>query len=388
MEEEMLAKLAIVTTHPIQYNAPIFKILNSRGKVHIKVFYTWEQSKDEVYDPDFKRAIKWDIPLLDGYDFSFVKNIAKDPGSHHFRGIHNPSLIDEIIDFKPDGILVFGWSFISHLKVMRFFRGKVPVFFRGDSTLLDDVPGVRSWLRNQALRWVYRKVDKAFYVGKKSKEYYIKNGLRENKLIFAPHAIDNQRFECAVKKGGEFDLREKFKISRSELVFLFAGKLEPRKNPILLIDSFKFHGIKNVHLVIVGNGILEEEVKRRAGSFPYIHFLDFQNQLSMPSIYASSDVLVLPSRSETWGLAVNEAMACGKAVLVSDKCGCAEDLVEEGKNGFVFESENLADLKSKLLYFSEKPREEIEEMGKASFHKIQDWSFEKVAESIENALLK
>ena len=137
-----MKKLAIITTHPIQYNAPLFRLLTERSKISIKVFYTWGQTKEGlVYDPDFKKEFKWDIPLLDGYEHEFVENISSNPGAGNFKGIINKDLIERIEQYNPDAILVYGWSFKSHLQVLRWFKGKKKIIFRGDSTLLDEVKG-------------------------------------------------------------------------------------------------------------------------------------------------------------------------------------------------------------------------------------------------------
>ncbi len=137
-------KLAIVTTHPIQYYAPLFKMLHERGVVQIKVFYTWSQSQQgSKFDPGFGKNIEWDIPLLAGYNYTFVDNISSRPGTHHFKGIVNPTLNDEIEQWKPDVLLVMGWSFHSHLKSIRYFYKKIPVLFRGDSTLLAEKWGAK-----------------------------------------------------------------------------------------------------------------------------------------------------------------------------------------------------------------------------------------------------
>src|SRR6185437_10067243 len=157
---QRMKKLAIVTSHPIQYNAPLFKLLTEHGRLSVRVFYTWGQSSQgKKYDPHFGKDIDWDIPLLEGYDHSFVENTAKDPGTHHFKGIVNPTLNREIEGWKPDAVLVFGWSFTSHLRCMRHFYGKVPVLFRGDSTLLGEQPGLKRLMRRIFLKWVYRHVD-------------------------------------------------------------------------------------------------------------------------------------------------------------------------------------------------------------------------------------
>ena len=173
-----MRKLAIITTHPIQYNAPLFSLLSKRNKIGIKVFYTWGDSVlKSKFDPGFGKDISWDIPLLEGYAYEFVKNVSPDPGSHHFGGIDNPNLVARIKEWQPDAVLVYGWSFKSHLKCIRHFKNKIPVYFRGDSTLLNEKNVFKKLTRKIFLGWVYSYVDKALYVGTHNKEYFSKRGL-------------------------------------------------------------------------------------------------------------------------------------------------------------------------------------------------------------------
>ncbi len=385
-----MKRLAIITTHPIQYNAPLFKLLAARGVISIKVFYTWgEGVLENKHDPGFGKTIEWDIPLLQGYDYCFVNNVAVRPGSGHFNGIKNPTLQTEIKNWGADAVLVYGWAFNSHLAALRYFFKKIPVFFKGDSTLKDEKSGLKKGLRRLLLKWVYGFVDKALYVGRANKAYFLKHGIKENQLVFAPHAVDNNRFEeneFSVEAASA--LREQLGIKKEELVFLFAGKMEAKKNPLLLVRVFIDLQAEGVQLVMVGNGILEDKVKELAGGNKNIHFLAFQNQTKMPAVYQLADVFVLPSSGpgETWGLAINEAMASGKAVLVSDACGAAADLVVQAKNGFCFESGNKESLKEKMKQLINH-KLLLPKMGAASLDIIQDWSFEKNALVIE-ALLK
>ena len=162
-----MKKIAIISTHPIQYNAPFFKFLANRGEVEVKVFYTWGVQSIEKYDPEFDKAIQWDIPLLEGYDYEFLENVAKQPGSHHFKGIINPDAVKSIEDFDPEALLIYGWSFESHLKIMKHFKRKRKlVLFRGDSTNLNDSSFFKAWARKLALNYIFRFVDKAIYCGK------------------------------------------------------------------------------------------------------------------------------------------------------------------------------------------------------------------------------
>ena len=460
-------KLTIITTHPIQYNAPLFRLLAERGKILIKVFYTLSQFKDEVKDEGFGRVIKWDIPVLEGYDHTFVDNISKKPSTKHRKGIINPDLIQEIEKWNPDVILVYGWNFVSHMKVIRHFKGIIPVLFRGDSTLLDEQPGFRKILRRLYLHWVYRNVDYALYMGTQNKRYVLVHGFRESQLVFAPHAVDNERFFDSPEKKYEEQARHwrrELGFKEKNLVILFAGKFEPKKDPLLLLKAVKqinnsiescpspnsttpnpksnssdstvqqFNASTNtnqqfnsysrpqasarpahevwqtkrstvqqfnsstdfnqqstvqqlnsstIKLLFVGNGVLEDELKSQTNGDPDIRFLPFQNQSLMPVVYRLGDIFCLPSVSETWGLAVNEAMACEQPVLVSDKVGCAVDLVTEHKNGWIFQAGNINDLVNKLKWFRDHPQE-LKSMGANGKDVVKSRTFENVCIAIEN----
>jgi glycosyltransferase involved in cell wall biosynthesis len=379
-------RLAILSTHPIQYNAPLFKLLAAEKKVDPLVFYTWgESGSGAKYDPDFGRKVEWDIPLLDGYAYRFVRNTAKSPGTHHFNGIVNPGLIREIEEWAPDAIMVFGWNFRSHLACLRHFHGKIPVLFRGDSTLIDEHSGIRKWFRRQFLRWVYRHVDYALYVGAQNKRYFLRHGLSSNQLFFAPHSIDIQRFQSPDQEYADQAKAWKKQLGIGEECFtvLFAGKLEPKKNPMFLLELASEIDHPSLRILIVGNGVLEGAIRKLAENDPRILFLDFQNQLKMPVVYRLCSVFILPSAGpgETWGLAINEAMACGRAVFVSDKAGCAADLVVTNWNGLVFGSGDIATC-ARFLKQLLKDRTRIEEMGVRSQRMIRDYTFQQVADSL------
>ena len=385
-------KLAILSSHPIQYNAPIFKLLAGRGKIAVKVFYTWGISAlENKFDPGFGKTIEWDIPLLEGYDYEFLENTARKKGSHHFRGIINPDIIRQIDVYDPDAILVFGWAFQSHLKVLRHYSKRKNIIFRGDSTLLDKLTFLRRKTRTIFLKWVYSHVNYALYVGSNNYGYFRKMGLKESQLIYAPHAIDNNRFSSMadINERNALDLRSEMGIGSGDIVFLYAGKLEEKKDVRFLLQVFHKAGLnERSQLVIVGNGNLEKELKETYHQVPNIHFMGFQNQTKMPTIYRLADTFILPSKGpgDTWGLGVNEAMACGRSVLVSNKCGCAIDLVEYGRNGYIFEAENRTDLADKLELLVQMGKTGLQEMGQVSATKIKDFSFDKFCEAIEKLL--
>lgn len=381
----MKKRLAIISSHPIQYNAPLFALLAGSEKLEIRVFYTWSQSRESLFDKDFGKTIQWDIPLLEGYPYEFVENISANPGPGSYRGIVCPELTGRIAAWKAQALLVYGWNYHAHYHAMRHFSGRIPVYFRGDSTLLDETGGVSRLLRRALLRWIYRSADYAFYVGENNRQYFLKHGFREELLFFAPHAIDNRRFSDpgGTLRSEAAQWRREMGIGPGERVVLFVGKFEPKKDPLLLIRAALEAERSGVHYVFAGNGALEPEMRSAAAGRKEIHFLPFQNQSRMPLVYHMSDILVLPSRGpgETWGLVVNEAMACGMAVVVSDKCGCAPDLVRPGENGWIIPSGDVKDLAEKLGMMTS--GDLCDQMGARSAQIIAGWSFEAIRKSFE-----
>ena len=384
-----MKKLAIITTHPIQYNAPFFKLLTERGKVQLKVFYTWPQAIEGFDDPDFGRKVQWDIPLLEGYDWRTVDNISKHPSSKSWKGINCPNLILKIEEFDPDAVMIYGWNFKSHFDAMRYFKGKREVWFFGDSTLLDEKPGIKKMIRRIWLTLVYRYTDRAFYVGTNNKAYFKAHGFQDEQLAFFPHAIDNTRFkdddEGKYKEKAR-ELRQKLGYQIGDFVVLYAGKFEPRKDLHFLIKSIlNINQQKQVpiHLLLAGDGPLFRELFDLANGSPFIRFIPFQNQLDMPVIYRIGDIFCLPSQSETWGLSVNEAMACGRPVLLNEKVGCAVDLVEDNFNGRVFRNNSSHHLE---MVIKELAKSDLTKLGLNSSEKVEEFTFEKKCIAVENSI--
>ena len=384
----MARRLAIITSHPIQYYAPLFRTLADRDPLDIHVFHGWKGATESAYDPGFEDDVQWDISLLDGYDYTFVPNTSSDPGSHHFRGLVNPGLIPDIESWGPDALLLFGWAYQSHLRALLHFSGDVPIFFRGDSTLLDEQGGLRTGLRRLFLRWVYRHVDVALYVGENNRAYFEAHGLSDEQLTWVPHAVENQRFKNVPDAGRKaLQWRRELGIPDDAVVILFAGKFESKKAPDTLLDAFLKCDNTKAHLALAGSGPMEEELRGRAGGRPEVHFLGFQNQSRMPVVYRLGDAFVLPSRGpgETWGLAVNEAMACGRPVVVSDRVGCAPDLVGR-ETGFVVPAGDTGALRRRLETLVD-DKELRCRMGRKAQAQIKDWSIRQAARRIERTIV-
>lgn len=382
-----MKKLAIITTHPVQYNVPWLIRLAEKG-VDAKVFYTYEQSSNgEIYDTGFGKDIKWDIPLLEGYAYEFVPNTARRPGLDRFMGIVNPTLTSRIEAWRPDAVLVIGWNYSSHLHCMRHFHGRIPVYFRGDSVLLHEKTGVRKLARRIFLTWVYQHVDCAFYVGTNNRSYYLRHGLRSRQLVFSPQAIDIDRFSepDEVYSRQAEAMKKELGIPAGNLTVLYAGKMTRVKNPAFMLHLAKACAGMPVSFIMVGDGQLKDEIMRQAAGLSNVFFMDFQNQSVMPSVYRMGDVYIMPSVSETWGMGVNEAMACRRPVMASEHVGCVADLLLENKTGITFRLDDVG----KCVDFLRRmcaDRSELAEMGACASSLIVFFSFSHIVDSIARTL--
>jgi glycosyltransferase involved in cell wall biosynthesis len=329
-------RLAIILSHPVQYYSPWFRWLAGHAGLDLRVFYLWDAGVTATRDRQFDRSFAWDIDLLSGYDHEFVPNVARNPGTHHFGGLHNPLLRGRLLEWKPGAILIFGYAYRTHLGL--FGRPPAPLIFRGDSHLLGHP--APSWLKRTVLRWIYSRCDAVTYVGQANLAYFRAFGVSPAKLHFSPHCVDAARFtRTALMDDEAHRLRDELRIAGKKVV-LFAGKFLPDKQPLRLLEAFIEIAPVDCALVFVGDGPQRAQLATLAATRPdlAIRFLPFANQSEMPVRYALADIFVLPSIGlyETWGLAVNEAMHAGVPCIVSDRVGCQQDLVTDGETGWVF----------------------------------------------------
>ena len=372
-----MKRLAILSTHPIQYNAPLFRMLAADEAIELKVVYS-KQLQEVRFDKDFGREIIWDISLTDGYEHESFE-------ASSYAG--QKQMVNAIEHFEPDALLVYGWNFRGHWSTMRHFKGRIPIWFRGDSILLDPLPLWKKAARKLLLTFVYRSVDRAFYVGQANKRYFEWVSLRPDQLTYAPHAVDNEFFMLEDEKRNELALQKRAElgIPTDATVFLFVGKLEPKKQPNMLAEAFQAAELGNSHLVFIGSGNLETKLKVQCASTENVHFVGFQNQLSMPVWYRVGDVLCLPSKgpNETWGLAVNEAMASGCATILSDRVGCQEDILSSDAVGIRFSADQTDELSTSLKFATEHTWDR-----KTIQKHINQWSFHEIINVIRLELNK
>lgn len=371
-------RLAIIVSHPIQYYAPLYQRLAQRTDMVIKVFFTWHAGQSTIEDRGFKTEFAWDIPLIEGYEFALVRNISADQGTHRFFGLNNPSLVEQVSAWQPDVVHITGWAWLSHLVALRaFYKKGIPTLFRGDSHLLDvRRRGLRWWIKRVLLKRIFSWPTAFLVVGSANRSYYQAFGVASDRLLPCPHCIDVRRFADPVdaleQRADHWRLQ--LGIARERCVLLFAGKFERKKQPLELMRAVQRLANFDVILIMVGSGELEREVKALAAADPVrFRVLPFQNQSLMPVVYRLGDLFVLPSSfGETWGLGVNEAMACGRPVLVSDRVGCAADVID-ASCGRIFawdKSHELVHALTEMLT----DRTKLREMGRTA--QLRAWSFD------------
>jgi glycosyltransferase involved in cell wall biosynthesis len=334
-----VTRLAIVTTHPVQYYAPWFRHLADRSGLDVRVFCLWDFGVTGQVDPGFGVRVTWDVPLLDGYEHEFVPNRSRRPGTNSFWGIDNPGLLARLEPFAPDAVLCVGYNYATFARLL-FARPRYPLILRGDSHRLVPRVGYTARLKRAILARVFRRFAAFLYVGQANRAYYRLHNVPEDRLFFCPHAVDNDRF-IGARDGAETDAaawRAELGIAKDRHVVLFAGKFETKKRPLDLLEAFRRAAPGRAALLFVGSGPLGAELRHAARSVPSVFFAPFQNQSRMPRAYAAADLVVLPSygSGETWGLCVNEAMCLGRPVVVSSHVGCGPDLVPDGETGRTF----------------------------------------------------
>jgi len=385
-----LPRLAIVLSHPVQYYSPWFRWLQANTPLCFKVFYLWEFGVTEKRDPRFAAAFKWDVDLLSGYESEFVPNRAASPGAENFRGFDNPGLCARIEAWNPGALLLFGYNYLSHQRVLWWarFHG-IPLIFRGDSHLLGrGMPG----LCHRLPLWImYRQFASITCVGSANRDYFRAYGVPEDRLFLAPHSVDAARFQAAepLARIAAAALRDALGLAGKRIV-LFAGKFDAAKQPVELLDAFIQVASSEDALVFVGDGAEKERLKQIAGSHPgrCIRFLPFANQTEMPSRYLLADLFVLPSRGhyETWGLSVNEAMHLGIPCLVSDLVGCQRDLVHRGETGWVFSADDPNALVETLREALGAPASELRRLGRNAMEKISHFTYRQTSDGLLQAL--
>lgn len=380
-------RVAHLVSHPIQYFAPLYRELARRPEIDLTVYFFSDATARRYFDRGFGREVAWDTPLLGGYRHVFVPSACRTPIGGPFWRRRNVDLVRALAVSPPDVVWAHGYAHLTSWLAFGAARlRRTPFLLREEQTLLSPRAPWRRAIKAAPLRLLLGSAH-GLAIGEANARYLLHYGLAAERLFRAPYCVDNDFFtrQAAELSGLRDDLRASFGITDGAPVILFVGKFEPTKNLGVLLEAFdRAVREKSAWLLLVGDGPLAEEIRRRGHG--RVLMPGFLNQSDLGRAYAAADALVLPSASETWGLVVNEAMNFGLPVVVSDRVGCAQDLVEPGSNGFVFphdDPEALADVLRLLIDDGELRRR----FGETSRAIVSRYSIEACADGIVAACL-
>jgi glycosyltransferase involved in cell wall biosynthesis len=377
--------LIILTTHPIQYQVPLWQALADEDRVPFEVWYLTDHAVKPTMDREFGKAFAWDLGrgTLEGYVYRFLK-VNKDWTLHPtvFRGLRLEEDLRPL--FKRAGATVLwvqGWQKLAYWQaVAQAKESGMKVWLRGESNDLAPTPWLKWQIKRFWLGFLFRKVDRFLCIGSANRRLYRKLGVRDDKLGSAPYFVDNERFahQAEALRPSRMEIRSEWGIPEKAFCVLFCGKFITKKRPMDLVRAVNqlnhtggLSGDRPVHILFVGSGELGTELRKNVHvvydadasitSSPVDRrqpssatFAGFLNQTEISRAYVAADCLALPSdHGETWGLVVNEALASGLPCVASDACGSAEDLVEPLSGKAVFRLGHITELAQSIAGIGE-----------------------------------
>jgi len=364
--------LVILTTHPIQYQVPIWKALAAAARVPFEVWYLTRHGVEPSRDSEFGQSFSWDIDMLSGYSHRFIDGGSDATPVDTWSCRLRENFREQLSARGATAVWIQGWQVLAYWQAVRAARAAAcEVWLRGESNDLGATPFWKRPFKRALLFWLFRRVDRFLYIGSANKRLYRSFGVAEAKLYRAPYMVDNERFarQAHALRGQRNELRRAWGIPDDAFCVLFCGKFIAKKRPHDLIAAarrLKTDGrLPNIHLLFVGAGELGKALREQCavvfdaekgglanataanGEPPAASFAGFLNQTEISKAYVAADCLALPSDAgETWGLVVNEALASGLECLVSKACGCAEDLVSAS---FTFPAGDVAALADRIV---------------------------------------
>jgi glycosyltransferase involved in cell wall biosynthesis len=393
-------KLGFLATHPIQYHAPIYRELAQRDGIDLTVYFCHKPTPEEQ-GAGFGIPFSWDVDLLSGYRHHFLKNRARRP-TVGFYGFDCPEIEELISRERFDWFVVQGWDKKACWQAFRAcWRQGTKLAVRSDSPVLPRIAPPVEQIKRVIKRLVYpffiSRFDMCLPYGKLSADLF--RYYQAKHVAISPHFVDNAFFSRNMTESLPLrtENRKRWRIADDAFCFIFSGKFQPLKRPLDILNALLLllqqketwsSDAKLPHLLMVGDGMMRGECEQFALSrgLP-VTFAGFLNQSEISSAYGVSDCLVLASSmpAETWGLVVNEAMACGLPALVSEPCGCTPDLIVNGETGYTFKCHDIPDLASKMSAIMNDKKGWLR-MSEGALRHISGFSVERAADKLLEAI--
>lgn len=295
----------------------------------------------------------------------------------------------ELDSLQPVAVAVPGWSHPGALAALRWCaRTRTPAVLMSETTAHDFE---RHWWRELPKRRLLRVVGAALVGGRAHMSYLEKLGLSSGSIFRGYDVVDNQHFAQGARKAKQWADTCANRLGLSQPYFLASGRFVEKKNFPGLVEAFARYRRTVANpwdLVILGDGPTRPDIEQainRNDLRDAVHLPGFKQYDELPLYYGLAGAFVHPSTTEQWGLVVNEAMAAGLPVLVSERCGCAPDLVEAGRNGYTFDPSAPGDIADALRRVSQ-AEAGMDEMRRASREIISNWAPDRFSRGLECAV--
>jgi glycosyltransferase involved in cell wall biosynthesis len=341
-------KLAVLTPIPTPYRDPFWDAVARKPDIDLQVFYCSAGKSDRPWRVNWSKALQAEV--LRGRNFAAWR--GRDASCYW-----NPDIPRKLRDGNFDAVILGGYNHLTMWSGVRYARKRdVPLFLMCESHLQRRRNGWRKRLKQLPVQWLVSRCAGGFPTGSLAEKYLSHYGAATDSLTRIPNVPDVEQLNRTASelRSTQGDLRREFGL-RDRPTILFAARLIPKKRAGLLIEAFnQVRGLHDAQLVIVGDGNERTALRRRVEQLklqPHVHFAGFVQPHEMPRWYAIADLFVLPS-SETWGVAVLEALASGLPVIVTDEVGCHPDVVCDPAIGDVVpaaEQEALTDALNRRL---------------------------------------
>lgn len=291
-------------------------------------------------------------------------------------------LIKELNQINPDLLVLNGYEQPATLSALLWSKWHRKPVILLSATKENDAP--RSWWRETVKHWILKAYKAALVGGKPQQRYLVKLGMDKDSIFLGYNVVGNDDFHP--------DKIKSLPAPYQKPYFLTLNRFVPKKNLITLILSYAAYrqaaGSKAWDLVLCGDGQLRPQIEQQIAKldlYDSVHLPGFLQQDELLPYFAHAKCFIHASIQEQWGLVINEAMAAGLPVLVSNRCGCFEDLVLEGVNGFGFDPENYQQLTNLMLKMSSREID-LEKMGRAALEHIQKFSPNYFAKGLMKAI--
>ena len=386
-----VTRIAVINSHPIQYFAPLYAYLNAAPDLDVTALYLSDFSIRGGKDAKFGRDVKWDVDLLAGYRSVFLGKGAREPGG--FWSLVVPQVWSEVRSGRYDVVWLHGHNYAANLIALIAAKTTgLPIMMRGDTHLGLARHGIKSVLRRPLMGMLYRACDRLLAVGSANAAFYRAMGVSDKKIFLVPYSVDNTLFVQSVNLTNDqrAEVRKRYSVPADRPSVLFAAKFTRQKRAGDLLEAARRLNLETDRpftVVMAGSGELEEELRTfcTAHALDNVVFTGFVNQSELPALYAASDVFVLPSKDESWGLAVNEAMCASLPVVVCREVGCVADLVRDGINGYTPEAGDIEGLVRALRRLIEDEGLRRRQ-GQASLTRIMHWGYQECLDGVRSAL--